>query len=47
MSFISEQDSWGNGSVVRQSPASKNVSMEAEDIVRIHHQTMTAEDIAE
>jgi hypothetical protein len=32
--------------VVRQSPAGKNVSREAEDIVRIHLQTTTGEDIA-
>jgi hypothetical protein len=29
---------------VRQSPAEKNMRMEAEDIVRIHHQAMTGED---
>jgi hypothetical protein len=32
-----ESDSWSNKLVVRQSPAGKNVSTEAEDIVEIHH----------
>jgi pyrimidine operon attenuation protein/uracil phosphoribosyltransferase len=31
---------------VRQSPAGKNVSTEAEDIVEIRHQVTTGEDIA-
>jgi hypothetical protein len=31
-----KQDSWGNESVVRQLPAGKNMSTEAEDIVGIH-----------
>jgi hypothetical protein len=31
---------------VRQSPAGKNVSTEAEDIVGIRHQATTGEDIA-
>jgi hypothetical protein len=35
-----------NELVVRQSPADKNVSVEAEDIVGIHHQATTGEDIA-
>jgi hypothetical protein len=38
-------DSWSNELVVRQSPASKNVSTEAQDIVRIRYQA-TTEDIA-
>jgi hypothetical protein len=39
-------DSWSNESFVRQSPAGKNVSMEAEDIVGIRYQATTDEDIA-
>jgi hypothetical protein len=39
-------DSWSNGLVARKSPAGKNVSMEAEDIVVIHRQAMTGEGIA-
>jgi hypothetical protein len=35
-----------NELVVRQSPAGKNVSTEAEDIVRVHHQTTPDEDIS-
>jgi hypothetical protein len=41
-----KQDSWSNESVVRQSPADKNVSKEEEDIVRSRHQATTSEDIA-
>jgi hypothetical protein len=41
-----KQDSWSNELVVRQSPASKNVSTEADDIVGIHHQATTGEDTA-
>jgi hypothetical protein len=41
-----KQDCWRNYLVVRQSPASKNVSTEAEDIVAIRHQETTGEDIA-
>jgi hypothetical protein len=36
-------DSWSKVLVVRQSPAGKNVSPEAEDIVKIRHQA-TSED---
>jgi hypothetical protein len=39
-------DSWSNESVVRQPPAGKNVSTEAEDIVGICQQATNAEDIA-
>jgi hypothetical protein len=35
-----------NESVVKESPAGQNVSMEAKDIVGIHHQAMTGEDTA-
>jgi hypothetical protein len=41
-----KQGSWSRELVVRQSSASKNMSMEAEDIVRIRHQATTGEDIA-
>jgi hypothetical protein len=37
-------DSWSNELVVRQSPAGKNVSTEAEDIIGIRHQATTGED---
>jgi hypothetical protein len=40
-------DSWSNELVVRQLPAGKNVSMEAEVIVAIRHHVMTGEDRAE
>jgi hypothetical protein len=39
-----KQDSWSNELVMEQSPAGKNVSREAEDIVGIRHQAMTSED---
>jgi hypothetical protein len=39
-------DSWSNESVVRQPPAGKNVSTEAEDIVGVSHQATTSENIA-
>jgi hypothetical protein len=42
-----QQDSWSNELAVRQSSASKNMSMEEEDIVGIHHQATTDEDIAD
>jgi hypothetical protein len=42
-----KQDSWINELAVGQSPASKNVSTEAEDIVGIFHQTKTGEDTAD
>jgi hypothetical protein len=38
-------DSWNNVLVVRQSPAGKDVSTEAEDIVGIRYQATTDEDI--
>jgi hypothetical protein len=38
-------DSSSNELVVRQSPAGKNMSTEAEDIVGIRHQVTTGEDI--
>jgi hypothetical protein len=41
-----KQDSWSNELVVRQSPAGNNMSMEAEDVVGIHHETTTGEVIA-
>jgi hypothetical protein len=41
-----KQDSWINELLVKQSPASKNVSTEAEGIVGIRHQATTSEDIA-
>jgi hypothetical protein len=40
-------NSWNNEVVVRQSPASKNMSTEAEDIVGICHQAATGEHIAD
>jgi hypothetical protein len=42
-----KQDSWSNESIVGQSPAGKNVSTEAEDIVGIRHQAATGEDTAD
>jgi hypothetical protein len=42
-----KQNSWGNELVVGQSPASKNVSMEAEDSVGISHQETTGEKTAD
>jgi hypothetical protein len=39
--------SWSNELVVGQSSGSKNVSMEAEDIVGICNQAMTGEDTAD
>jgi hypothetical protein len=41
-----KQDSWSNELVVRQSPAGKNVSAEAEDIVGVRHPATTGEGIA-
>jgi hypothetical protein len=41
-----KHDSWSNQLVVRQSPASKNMSTEAEDICGICQQAMTGVDIA-
>jgi hypothetical protein len=38
---------WSNELAVRQLPAGKNVTMEAEDVVGIRHQTMTGEDTAD
>jgi hypothetical protein len=38
-------DSWSDELIVRQSPAGKNVSTEAEEIVGIRHQATTGEDI--
>jgi hypothetical protein len=40
-------DSWSNELVVGESPSSKNVSTEAEDIVGNHHQATTGEDTAD
>jgi hypothetical protein len=34
---------WGNEFIVRQLPAGKDVSIEVEDIVGIHHQATTGE----
>jgi hypothetical protein len=42
-----KQDTWNNELVVRQSPAGKDVSMEAEDIVGICYQGTTGEDTAD
>jgi hypothetical protein len=42
-----KQGNWNNWLLVGQLPAGKNVSMEAEDIVGIHHQAMTGEDTAD
>jgi hypothetical protein len=42
-----KQDSWSNELVVRQLPAGKNMSTEADDIVGIHHQAVIGEDTAE
>jgi hypothetical protein len=39
-------DSWSSKLVVTQSPAGKNVSMEAEDAVGIRHQATTGKDTA-
>jgi hypothetical protein len=41
-----KQDSWSNELVVRQSPAGKNVSTEAKDLVGIRHQATTGENTA-
>jgi hypothetical protein len=41
-----KQNSWSNELLVRQSPAGKNVSTEAEGIVGICHQATTGEDLA-
>jgi hypothetical protein len=43
----SEVDSWSNGLGARQLPASKDESMESEDIVRIRYQTTTGDDTAD
>jgi hypothetical protein len=42
-----KQDNWSNELVVGQSPAGKNVSTEAEDIVENPHQATTGEDTAD
>jgi hypothetical protein len=42
-----KQDNWSNELIVGQSPASKNASTEAEEIVAIRHQATTGEDTAE
>jgi hypothetical protein len=42
-----KQDNWSSELVVGQLPASKNVTMEAEDTVEIHHQATTGEDIVD
>jgi hypothetical protein len=42
-----KQDNWSNELAVGQSPASKHVSTEAEDIVGVRHQTTTVEDITD
>jgi hypothetical protein len=41
-----KQDTWSHELVVRQSPAGKNMSTEAEDTVRIRHQPAAGEDVA-
>jgi hypothetical protein len=47
MSRCYKLDKWSNELVAEWSPASKNMSMEAEDTVGIHHQATTGEDMAE
>jgi hypothetical protein len=42
-----KQDNWSNELVVGQSPAGKNMSMDAEDTVGIHHQATTDENTAD
>jgi hypothetical protein len=42
-----KQGRWSNGLVVGQSPAGRNVSTEAEDIVGIRHQATIGEDTAD
>jgi hypothetical protein len=42
-----KQDKWSNELAVGKSPAGKNVSTEAEDIVGIRHQAATGEDTVE
>jgi hypothetical protein len=42
-----KQDSWSNELIVGQSPAGKNVSTEAEDIVGIRQQATTGKDTVE
>jgi hypothetical protein len=42
-----KQATWSNECVVRQSLASKNVSLEAEDIVEICHQATIGEGTAD
>jgi hypothetical protein len=42
-----KQENWDKELVVEQSPSSKDVNMEAENIVRIHHQATTGEDAAD
>jgi hypothetical protein len=42
-----KQENWSNELVLGQSPASKNVNMGAEDIVRIRYQATTGENAAD
>jgi hypothetical protein len=42
-----KQGKWRNELFMRQSPAGKNMSLEAEDIVEIRHQATTGEDTAD
>jgi hypothetical protein len=42
-----KQDSWSNELALRQLPASKNMSMEAGEIIGIRYQEMTGEDMAD
>jgi hypothetical protein len=42
-----KQDGWSNELLMRQSPAGKNVSTEAEDIVEIRHQATAGENITD
>jgi hypothetical protein len=43
---VHAEDSWSIELVVGQSPAGKNVSTEAEGIVRVRHQATTDEETA-
>jgi hypothetical protein len=42
-----KQDKWSSELFLGQSPAGKNVSMEADDIVEIRHQATTGENTAD
>jgi hypothetical protein len=42
-----KQDNWSNDLVAGQSPAGKNVSWEAEDIVEVRHQSTNVENTSD